>query len=293
MTLPKSVSEIVPGMLYAIGGCLPADIPFSIFPRGFSGFLPIQCYAWCNGGDMLIIDTGIGCHIAQILEGLDYVRELHKPKRIRLLFSRRESDNIINFPVINERYPLEAVYCFGDIDPYDFFIVFDNASAESIIQSTSGRKLEVINASKEFTIGDLHINLVRTTLKLLTTFWVYEPVSKTMLTSDTFAFLTQEQDGPVAITRSTDGMNVDAMMKYLEVKFDWLIETDTSELVRDMQRIADSYEIHRLCPCMGQIIEGTEAVKNAFATAIQALKQMQKTKRVSQLTGLDLRKLSA
>ena len=61
---PGSVTEIVPGALYAVGARLDEATPVPWLPQGGRGDLPIQAYAFRSEDKLVLIDGGLSIHRA-------------------------------------------------------------------------------------------------------------------------------------------------------------------------------------------------------------------------------------
>ncbi|MCO5065001.1 MAG: hypothetical protein M9924_11390 [Rhizobiaceae bacterium] len=287
------VREVVPDRLFVLGGSISAERPFSLFPRGFAGFIPINCYVLISQDELMLIDTGITLHFERILQAVNALKAKYAIGRVKIILTRREPDVLINMGPLVDALSAEQVYCGGVLDPFEFFDLFENTVAQAVASGVSKRPLIWMAAGHTAAVGELKLEVLRISLRVLTTFWLYERSTRTLFSSDTFAFLTQPEPGPAKAYTNGSSITVDLAKTYLDEKFNWLQATDTEPLVRDLDAIAQTYEIERLCPSLGSWIEGREAVDAAFAAVREALRLEAKEPYRSRLQGLNLAALCA
>ncbi|MFC7556078.1 hypothetical protein ACFQU7_33380 [Pseudoroseomonas wenyumeiae] len=118
--------------------------------------------------------------------------------------------------------------------------------------------------------------MLRVELRLLATNWFYEAATCTLFTSDAFAFLARPAGAwapGLSRLRGRDEapMRVDDIALYLSAKMDWLVGIDPTPILRDLNSIQSARPIDRLCPGFGLVIEGEEAVREAFDRMREAL----------------------
>ena len=182
--LPCSTTELFSGSLVAVAGTLPVSRPTSWIAPQLEGQLAVPCYVLKSQSSALIIDTGLAVHWNCIRAELDEVlREF--PNR-SLIMTRREPDAIGNLPAIVERYGLQAVYCGGVINPLDFFERVDRTSTTSHIRSIAKSDVEWLLPGAFLPIGDLTLEVLHTTLRVLPKNHFYENRSRTLFASDTW-----------------------------------------------------------------------------------------------------------
>lgn len=275
MTESEGLAEIIPGTLYATGGWLDvAARPISWLPAGASGLLPVQGYVLRDGGEWLMVDTGLAVHWPLVAGGIRAT--LGGTTRRRLITTRREQDCMINLPAILRDFGVSEVLYAGVLNPLDFFEGVEETDAAARIEATPGLRAVRIAPGVVTEIGRLRLEVLRVELRLLATNWFYESATRTLFTSDAFAFLARPAAAWAPGQSRLRGANeapirAGDIAQYLSAKMDWLIGIDPAPVLRDLDTILAARPIDRLCPGFGLVIEGEEAVREAFARMRDAL----------------------
>jgi hypothetical protein len=286
------ITEIVPGQLYALGGCVPAQRPLSWFPQGFHGWLPITCYAFREGDHFVLIDTGVAAHKDRIRAGIATLAEGATKREI--MVTRREPDTMINLPWIVRDFGIERVYAGGDLNPLEFFDTIDEASTAAQIEATSGAVPTFIRSGNVLSVGRFTLEAIPTSMRVLTTHWFHEPVTRTLFTSETWSFLTStEPVGPFSATPPPSEISADRIRLSLGAKLDWLRNIDTTPILNDLLKITGGRAVDRICPASGGVIEGREAVARVFSETVKALEDISREPRRSPLAGFDYQEAKA
>jgi hypothetical protein len=271
----EGFAEILPGTLFATGGWMEvAARPVSWLPAEGSGLLPVQGYILRDGGSWLMIDTGLAIHWPLIARGI--AQTLEGTAERRLITTRREQDSMINLPAILGEFGVSEVLYAGVLNPLDFFEGVEETDAAARIESVPGLRAARIAPGTVTEIGRLRLEVLRVELRLLATNWFYERETRTLFTSDAFAFLTRPAAAwsPGLSRLRAPGeapIRAEDAALFLSAKMDWLIGIDPAPVIRDLDRIQGAYAIDRLCPGFGCVIEGEAAVREAFDRMRDAL----------------------
>lgn len=284
--LPCFTTALFNGSLIAVAGTLPASRSTSWIAPQLEGELAVPCYVLASQGSALIFDTGLAVHWDCIRDELDEVlRDF--PDR-SLVMTRREPDAISNLPAIVERYGLKAVYCGGVISPLDFFERVDRTSSASHIRSIAKSDVEWLLPGTFLPVGQLSLEILHTTLRVLPKNHFYESRSRTLFASDTWGLVPQTDAGCLGIVRTADDrLSLPAITRYLRHRFEWLAGIPTSPMQQELEDLLISRPIDRVCPSFGCVIEGRELVSSVIRTTIRALDALSRERRVSRLKGLD------
>lgn len=283
--LPSSALDVHAGQIHAVGGSVPASMPLSIFPSGVAGWLPMQGYVLREGDQLMMLDTGVTRHKEQIRSALG---ELVKGTRTRnLLLSRREHDVAINLPWIVGDFAFQKVIVGGDLNPLDFFESMDDASAFEQLRAASGIEVEFVRTGAVVSLGSLRMEALPVTMRVLTTHWYYEHSSKTLFSSDSFGFVTSRDDvGPCKRTPTDEEISAERIMHYMSAKFDWICGIDTKPIIDGFLDAVRDREIDRVCPSLGVIIEGPDAVAKLFDQTVIALEKLAAAPRKPMMEGV-------
>lgn len=286
-TLPKSVVEIVPGRLFAVGGAVPHSTSVSWIEARSSGFTPVQCYVFRSARSTMVMDCGLPIHAAEVGAGLDALLAGHPPPR--LLISRWEPDAMAGLPWLVERYRVPEVLSYAGLNPLDFFTGFEQAAAQSQVDTRAGAATLVpILPGEVIEHGSLRIEAISPTLRLLLTLWYYEAKTRSLFTADAFTLFANPSGPTPFIARPAPGeLTAAAFARSLHTKFDWLVGAHCEPIVADLEALLARYKIDRICPNIGGIIEGRAAVKQAFRSTIDALRLLAAEPRQSAVADFD------
>jgi len=284
--LPCSTTDLFGGSLIAIAGTVPASRPTSWIAPQLEGELAASCYVLASEGSALIVDTGLAVHWDCIRDRLDEVlRDFHDRS---LIMTRREPDAIGNLPAIVERYGLKAVYCGGVISPLDFFERVGRTSSAWHIRSIANSDVEWLLPGTFLPVGQLRLEVLHTTLRVLPKSHLYESRSRTLFASDTWGLVPQTAAGRLGVVRTADDrLSLPAITRYLRHRFEWLAGIPTTPMQQELEDLLTSRPIDRVCSSFGCVIEGTELVSSVIQTTIRALDSLSRGNRVSRLKGLD------
>ena len=272
------------GTVYAVAGCVAADRPTTWINPGQSGYFATPCYVLRSGRSALIVDTGLAVHWEAICPGLEDALA-NTPDRA-LIMTRREPDAIGNLPDIVRGFDLAAVYCGGVINPLDFFERVESISATMHIRVIANVDVTWVKPGGEVAVGDLVIEVLPTTLRVLPKNHFYERRSRTLFGSDTWGFVAQASPNGIEILREADErVSVIAITRHLLHRFDWLAGVDTAPMQEEVERLS-SYQIDRICSSYGSIIEGRDQVATVLRNTITALKILSQQNRARRMDKL-------
>lgn len=270
--------------LWAIGASVPAAAADTWAPRTMRGQLPVQCYALCESDRIILIDGGLAVHRDRIAAGLEPLLEGRSTRSI--LMSRREPDTIGNLPWLVSRYGFNDLILSGILDPLDYFESFEFRATEAHLATLAERKVSWIKSGTALVSDEYHLQLISPLIRVLATDWIYERNSRTLFTSDFGAFLSgRDKDGLFV----TDRFNASPsfVAECLATKFDWLRSIDTGPMIDDVLHVFETYDVCRIAPSFGGIVEGRQAVADLVRVTVEALRLLCGVKRTSEVSGFD------
>ncbi|WP_426958999.1 hypothetical protein [Muricoccus radiodurans] len=273
MTETEGLAEIAPGTLWALGGWLRMEeAPVSWIPLQARGWLPVQGYALRDGSSWLMVDTGLAVHWPLVAEGVR--RTSAGCGERRLITTRREQDCMNGIPALVREFGLREVLYAGVLNPLDFYEGVEEAEAAGRIEA-NGVAATRIAPGVVTRIGTLELEVLRTELRLLATNWFYERRTRTLFTSDAFAFLARAEPGMSRLRSPGEPpMRAEEAASFLSAKMDWLIGVDPAPVIADLDRIQEGWPAERICPGFGLVIEGPAAVAEAFDVVRDALRRL-------------------
>lgn len=263
-------TELSPGRAYAVGGSVPADRPLTWAPKQ-SGFRPIHCYVFRDeDGETLIVDTGVAVHLDRIISGIRGI--IGAGRRPTLTMTRYEPDANINMPALIEAFGITSVIWSGTLNPLDFHERIERASTEAHAAVTTGVLLQRHAAGTVMKVGKIELDVIKSSLSVLPTFWMFERATGSLMTSDSFGYFTQPAaDGSGVVHDAATSLTVDQILTFLAAKFDWLAAARAEPLVAELRGHLARHDVQRICPSHGCVIEGAAAVRHAFEATIEAI----------------------
>lgn len=285
--LPASVAEIVPGQIYAVGGGIPAGQSVSWLREDRSGWMPVQAYLFRSAGRALVMDCGLPVHAAGLDAGFDALLDGLAPPR--LLLSRWEPDAIVGLPRFVERYGVTEVLSYAGLNPLDFFEGFEGAAARSLVDAHARTaRLVPILPGETIEHGTLRLAAISPALRLLLTMWYYEPATRSLFTADAFGLVANpDAPYPFASRISAEALSPGIVRDTLLAKFDWFIGAHVEPIVTELEEILARFDIERICPSIGGVIEGRSGVERVFKATIDTIRKLGAEKRSSSLRGFD------
>lgn len=266
-----SLHEIIPGTLFGASGWLRADArPISWIPPGLPGFLPVNAYALRDGAEWMVVDTGLPLHWPEIEAAL--ARTIAGTARRRMVNTRREQDCMANLQPLVRAFGITEVPYVGVLNPLEMADLIEADEAHARIEAMAPVRAVRIEVGEALGIGRLRLEPLRVQLRLLATNWLYEHATRTLFTSDSFAFLTREEPGaPLVRQAGEPPLQAADIARMLRAKFDWLIGIDPAPVLADLDAIFAARPVERICPGYGCVIEGAAAVAEAHARMRDAI----------------------
>ncbi len=268
--MPSVVTEIVPGRLFAIGGSIPGSPHPCWMPADSDDWIPMQCYVIRSGATAVIMDTGTAVHRTEIRAGLTALLE-DTSERV-MLMTRREPDCSMNLPWIARDFALESVRCGGELNPLDFFDSFDDANIAAVVRAATPVEFHFVKMGETIELGDLHFQMLRPPVRVLSTSWFYERTTRTLFTSDFWGFRTCRGPSAPTVVALDGEPDVAGLTAFIGAKFDFLRAIDTRPMIDDLEALLARYPADRICPTYGCIIEGRGSVERLLAATTKAMR---------------------
>ena len=264
--------ELVPGKLYLLGESVALDGRISWAPPEARGWQPLNTYVLVEGESVLVIDPGVYAHRTTIREQLALLVE--PGRKISIFLTRPEPDVTGNIGELASCYPVERLYAGGGPNPFDAFesaTLMDPASRGNRIQ------MERMLPGFQMPLGDERgVEMLRPTIRLLSTFWGYDAATRTLFTSDSFGHTVQasREDEPVLRDGAPSQSDAASVKSHLLAKFGWLAHAKTRSIVNNLDEMRGSRVIERIAPCHGLVIEGPGMVKRHLDAVRSVLEEL-------------------
>jgi len=263
------VDEIVPGKLYALGGMVKLDGRVSWAPSNATGYQPINCYVLLEDAAAMIVDPGPALHEALVVRQLRAL--LPKECEVQVFLTRSEFDCVGNLGGIALAFPIKQLFTSGSRNPFDSF---EYATLGPALRG-SRVKLERQPAGFQIPIAASRtFEIVVTQLRLLTTFWGYDSLTKTLFTSDAFSDATVEGAGHARVIDSTvvDNTTEQTARDHLHAKFWWLEHTDKKDQIRrNLREIFERHHVEVIAPGHGCVLRGESIVAEHYKRMLDVL----------------------
>jgi flavorubredoxin len=255
---------IVPNKVYALGDCAQLDGTLSWAPKLFRRFQRINCFLLIEGGEALLIDTGVPAHASTILFQLQ--RLLPPNSVLKVFVTRAELDAVANLSAIREAYDVRYVMDGGSANPFDGY---NDVTAG---QGSAGCALTVARTSGIDLGPARQIRIVVPLFRFLPTYWPFDVATRTLFTSDAFGWTDQSRpDGVSTLSESADPLMRESVGAHILQKFWWLPGSRTKDIKDDLVTIFDTLDPEFIAPGHGCILMGRDVIKRHVSLLLELL----------------------
>ncbi|MEE2031466.1 MULTISPECIES: oxygen-binding di-iron domain-containing protein [Rhodococcus] len=254
--------ELVPDALYAVGDAAPNDGRLSWASPGTSAFEPVNSFLLVEDGHALLIDPGVAAHESTMLGQLGEI--LGPETKLSVFCTRFEGDCVTALGPVIRDFNVVSIFGGGVSNPFDFF---EDVSPQEQIRTDHHIEILRKKAGDTIEVGPgRSVDLLSTSLRVLTTFWLYDERTGTLFTSDFFAYEGLDHADRSDLVRHTtpDTFDRSAAARRLFTKIDWLLLADPAPFVEELDRLFDTYDIRAIAPGHGRIIVGRETVRSYY-----------------------------
>ncbi|GGE38256.1 hypothetical protein GCM10007276_14580 [Agaricicola taiwanensis] len=256
--------------LFRLGDTVPLDGRISWAPRIEGHFQPINCYLVKEGSVGYLIDTGVAAHRQRIIDQLRRVDS--DIKEISIFFTRAELDCSGNFASLYKTFNVTEVISGAIRNP------FDSYDELSKLSNTEIRRQNLpLSGVEDMQIGSSsRLRLIPAHIRMLTTYWAYDSVSKTLFSSDVFGHTSckGEQDSIILDEEAADHTTINSVGAHLLEKFGWMALADNRYMRNWVEKLFADYDIEHIAPTHGCIISGKRSVMKHLSYLMDALDQI-------------------
>lgn len=241
---------------------LVLDGRIAAYPAALRGEAMVNLYLLREGRTALLVDTGFSSHQDDVLRWLD--EQLPAGHQLSVITLREsEFDSVCNvIPIVN-RFNVTTVFGAQSQGMIWFGFRPDarlEGRAASVPYTTVRQDPITVLDNPSRTIS-----VIQPALRLLTTHWLYDPLSWTLFTSDAFGHL------PGAGARDVDA---DELRKYLTTtRYWWLAGARTQSIVDWLESLFATFRVDRIAPTYGPLLEGA-AVGRTIDTYKRVLRDL-------------------
>lgn len=261
--------------LHVLGGVIPADGRVSWTPVRPGEFQPINCYVLQVEETNLLVDTGVAAHEAVVIEQLG--RLVPFGGRVSVYLTRAELECFSNLGAIAERYVVEQLLTGGVLNPFD---AFDGVGAQQYyrnrVQFDEGElRGQPVIRLQAVQIPGRPLEVVAAKLRLLPAFWLYDPGSRVLFTSDSFGHCTigSATASRLLTEEDPDQTCFETVATQLLTKFEWLRWGRTDAIMADLETTFARLQPEIVAPTHGRVLVGRRVVDRHLALVLEVLER--------------------
>lgn len=254
---------LVPEVLYRVGTSVRAENLSWVSP-GFDGYDALSCYVFDASDEVIFVDAGAAVSRPAVTEALE---QIAGSRRRTAYVTRTEGENIGNLPDVLSRPGSRLLFGLGG----GVLEWIHDADEENFIGRVE--LVPATNGTSWSTESGLHFHWMDAPIKqMFLTQWAYEERTRTLFTSDMFAWhhLAGPDERPV-VTWADAVPPAPAVAEAIARRVNWLVGATFPARVELLESVFATYDVERLAPCHGSVIEGREAVERTLAVTLDAL----------------------
>ncbi|HEX8280874.1 MAG TPA: hypothetical protein VF551_05825, partial [Chthoniobacterales bacterium] len=270
----------------------PLDGRVSSYPEAARGFSASNCYLLTEPDAALMLDTGYPGHERSILGQLGSLIDKQLPLSLYPL-RINEFMSVCNAGAISRAF--NVVQCYAGIPNVGQWLDF---SVESLDAADGGgaNRQGAGNGAKGAAHPKFHTTLVggelqeleigasetrivdaiQAPIRLIGTRWIYDGATRTLFSSDMFThFWRDSPDGPWVLRETEDTSTEQHLRSFLlNTRYWWLEGAKNEGLRRGIAKVFDTYEIDRIAPGYGCILEGRDIVARQYQMLDDVLRKL-------------------
>ena len=272
------IQELSKNSLYALQNVFELNGLASSYPANARGYSVVNCYLLKQEDGALLLDSGYTIHADSILTQIGGLLDTKTPLSIYPL-RLNEFMSVCNVEAIAGTFHVDQ--CYSSNPDAALWVDFGGRS-DSVNPQPYSLKSTVVSRAQKIYVGSGDQRLLeafQAPIRLIATRWIYDQVTKTLFTSDSFTHEWRDQkDGPWmtnATTNQTSAQHVKSFL--LNTRYWWLRGGDTGSLRKKLADIFEKYDIENIAPGYGCVIQGKELVKRQYQLLDDALRDFDKS----------------
>ena len=275
----SSIATLADGRLYALHNAYVLDGRVSSYPSSARGWAASNCYLLRQYDGALLLDTGFAAHGSAILHQLDTLIDRKLPLAIMPL-------RINEFMSVGNAMPIagrfNVVECYSNVTDVELWLDFDSDTYREARQPAPFRTT-LLSGPKRLQVGAGETRMVDVYLapvRLIGTQWTYDAATRTLFTSDTFAWVWRsDPDGPWAVGDNDDTTTPEDVRNFLfNTRYWWLEGALTEQMRRDLARVFETHDIETIAPGYGSILKGRKVVERHYTMLDEALRDWDRSR---------------
>ena len=268
----SSITTLFDGKLHVLRNSFPLDGRISAYPEAARGHAVSNCYLLVESDGALLLDTGATILEPAILDQLASLIDRDLPLSIFPL-RINEFMSVGNAMAIARNFNVVQGYSrIPDIQVWLEFESLSQAGHKGLpkIPTTSTAS----NPVQVGATGERVLAAFTAPIRLISTFWIYDPATKTLFTSDMFSHIWQDTaDGPWVLTDAEDGVTSANFVRsfLLNTRYWWLDGAALDTIRRGVGEVFEKYDIETIAPGFGAVLTGTDMVERQFSILDEVL----------------------
>lgn len=278
-TTPQGpVLVLVPGRLYALQNIIDLDGRISSYPADARGYTVSNCYLIKQGSDAVLLDSGYAAHERSLLAQIDSILE---PDATLSIYPLRINEymSVCNVEAIAARF--NVIQCYSGNPDAALWVDFGGRS-DAPDRTAYSLKTTLVARKQTLFVGtdqSRAIEAFQAPIRLIGTRWIYDALTRTLFTSDSFSHeWSDSPEGPWTTSAADNTTTQDALRSFLlNTRYWWLQGGDTQTLRRKITEVFERYDIETIAPGYGKIIQGRDLVERQFALFDRVLRDLDRS----------------
>jgi len=275
----SSITDIGEGKAYALQNVIPLDGRVSAYPGSARGFSPSNCYLLYEDSGAILLDTGYNGHRKSLFNQIGSIINSSTPLSIYPL-RLNEFMSVGNAAALAKEF--NVVECFSRASDMDYWLDFE---VEKFGPKTQDEKIfptTMLGNELKCHVGnntDRTIHGINAPIRLITTMWIYDEVTRTLFSSDMFSHVWQNDPKGPWLVEDNDRVTTSAFVRsfLLNTRYWWLEGIETTPIREGIADVFNQYDIETLAPGYGTILRGRELVEQQFSVLDDVLRGLDRS----------------
>lgn len=265
-TTPPAPVELHGGRLFALTNPIEIDERLAWYPPSVRGYTSVNAYLLVEGTQAVMVDSGVTVHRDALIQQL---RACLPGESLSLAFTRiGEYHAISNATAIAEQLPVEAVYAMFP-SALDWLEYRPRAERPDSGSWAIGHAPENRLATAEgVPVGPAgrRVHVMQNPVRLLPSQWFYDDGSRTLFSGNVFSHAWRSSPaGPWLVDDAAHGIEPEEVQQHLLARCWWMADAHgLDEIQRSLAEVFEMYDVQRIAPGFGCIIEGRQEVERHY-----------------------------
>jgi hypothetical protein len=272
----SSIATLYPDKVFALHNVVELDGRIGHWPVSVRGYAPCNCYLLKEDDGALLLDTGFAAHKDAIIAQIESLVGRNTPLS---LIALRINDylSVCNAVPIARHFPIEQLYGMTQNTPAS--LDFHSRTREEAAEVAARLPLNLIAGNEWVEVGHggkRPVKFHQSPVRLINTRWVYDPLSKTLFTSDMFAHTwSSTPDKEWFIDEANDDTTEEDVRRFmLSTRYWWLESARTDELRERLAKVFEEFDIQNIAPGYGKILRGARVVQRHYRLLDEVLRRL-------------------